>query len=359
MKNYVTFYNGNIMNHDSKRPALNSICFKCSDNWKYSSKTEYTLINILVNGGKYDTYVLRNNENGKITRSKKIAVKMTVSITDWSKKIAAAITDKAGMIDFESLRYELETCGIGTIEKALDLYDEMKAGNVSSAHELIRYMVCDDFTGKMAGMAGIGTSVKLNPMCKLNQKCIGSVCEYCYAENMRKSVAYKLALNTYVLCTHEFQPAEIPFMNYAYFRYESFSDLLNEIQVKNYVNISKKNLHIRCGLWTKRPALLYAVLEKHFAGNKPANLSIVYSSKYLNVIDDIRNEFILSSGVYMIDHIFTVWNADKAFERNITIQCGNSVCIECHRCYDSDIVYINEILKAEIDIYLALMAGGK
>lgn len=357
MKNMVTFYNGYIHNRETKRPLINSTCFKCSESWHYSSKSEYTLVNILTNGGKYDTYVIKNNATGKISKTKRIAIRMTVSITDWSEKITAAISDNAGNIDFQELRIQLESSGINTITTALEWYDEMLSGNTESAHKLIAYMICDDFTGKMAGMAGISTSVKLNILCKLNQSCNGSVCEHCYAEKMRKSVAYKLALNTYVLCTHKFTLDEIPFLNYAFFRYESFSDLLNETQVTNYVNISLKNPHVKTALWTKRPGLLYAVLVNSFSGIKPENLSIVYSSKYLNVIDDIRENYILNDGSYMIDHIFTVWNAEIAFKKGIPVQCGTSVCIQCHCCYDSKTVYVNEILKAEIDIYMALING--
>lgn len=56
------FYDGKYHNYETLRPECNS--------GKYflvkGSPTRYSLINILVHGGRYDTYVLRNIKTGKI-----------------------------------------------------------------------------------------------------------------------------------------------------------------------------------------------------------------------------------------------------------------------------------------------------
>lgn len=353
-KNFVKLYNGRIHNNDSIRPAIHSTCYKCNADYTYNEKQKYELVNILVHGGNYDSYVLRNIKTGKIVNSTRIAVIITVSITDWSTKIAASITAGNGSIDFQELRKQLETCGIKTIEKALQLFDQAKAGNDQAAYDLFNYMFNADMTGKMQDVLALGTSCKLNPHCKMNQKIKGSICEWCYAENMRKTTAYKQAFNTYVLCTYLFPENQIPYINRTMFRFESFADLLNDIQLRNYINIAFKNSHVSCALWTKRPAFLHSVLWKHYSGMKPSNLSIVVSSLYLNVVADYKGRYLLRDNTDMIDHIFTVFTAEYALQNNITIHCGSAICINCRRCYSKETeFYVNEIVKQQAAIYYA------
>lgn len=360
MKETLKFYNGRIHNRESARPTIGSIVYKAGKDWHYS-KTEYRLRNILVNNGNYDSYVLENTKTGKKSKSIYIIMPVHVSITDWGKKIAAAIDNGNGVIDFVALRLELESSGIGTITHALDLYDKAITGNVKSAHELIDYMLTSDFDGKMKGMVGIGTSVKLNPFCKLNQLCENAICKDCYAENMRKSVAYKLALNTYVLCTYEFSIEQIPVLNTYQFRFESFSDLMNDTQAKNYLNISLKNPHVKKGIWSKRPEILHRNIMQHCNGIKPQNLSIVVSSLKVNErLENVRSLYILANGESMVNHVFTVYSAEYAIAHSITIQCGNSVCLHCGLCYDENSeFYINEILKNEQAEYYAALEKVK
>lgn len=353
MKETVKFYNGLIHNRDAARPVLGITCFKANKDWKYNANTEYTLINIIVNGGNFDSYVLKNNKTGKVSNSIRIVYPITVSITDWNAKIKAAIEDGNGVIDFKALRRELENSGINTITHALALYNHAITGDIKSGIELINYMITDEFTGKMLGMLGIGTSVKLNPFCKLNQLCENAICKDCYAENMRKSVAYKLALCTYVLCTYEFTPEQIPLLNCLQFRFESFSDLMNDTQAKNYLNISAKNPHIKKAIWTKRPEILYRNIINHCSGVKPEKLSVVVSSMKLNTPDTtIKGKYMLPGNIDMVNHVFTVFTASYALANNIIIKCGNSVCLKCGVCYNENTeFYVNEILKDEQSDY--------
>lgn len=68
-----SYFNGYRDNHDSKRPALGSICY-VHVNGRNDIKNRYELVNILVNGGTHDTYVLKNLKTGKIKKALKIMV---------------------------------------------------------------------------------------------------------------------------------------------------------------------------------------------------------------------------------------------------------------------------------------------
>ena len=70
----VKYYNGKLDNYDPNRPKTGSICYAANKERSADIKNRYVLINILVNGGKYDTYVLKNLETGKIKKSLYIVV---------------------------------------------------------------------------------------------------------------------------------------------------------------------------------------------------------------------------------------------------------------------------------------------
>ena len=53
-------------NRDYLRPALNSEAYEINRKTGKKSGTVYTLINILVNGGNHDSYILQNVKTGKI-----------------------------------------------------------------------------------------------------------------------------------------------------------------------------------------------------------------------------------------------------------------------------------------------------
>lgn len=57
-------YYGNLDNHENKRPSIHEPAAVYTTGT--TSKQEYELINILVHGGKYDSYILKNRKTGKI-----------------------------------------------------------------------------------------------------------------------------------------------------------------------------------------------------------------------------------------------------------------------------------------------------
>lgn len=147
-------------------------------------------------------------------------------------------------------------------------------------------------TGKMAGMASISTAVTTNARCAKNAQIPGSICQKCFAAKQMKifpSMEKPMVENQRIL-TSEILPAEkLPTINNIYFRFESFGDLNNATQVKNYFNICYKNPRVKFALWTKNPDYIAAAIRDGY--EKPANLNIVLSSLFVNIAGFIGEYF--------------------------------------------------------------------
>lgn len=194
-------------------------------------------------------------------------------------------------------------------------------------------------TGKMAGMASISTSVTTNDRCAKNAQIKGSICELCYAAKQMKfypSMEKPMVENQRIL-TSEILPAEkLPRINNIYFRFESFGDLNNATQVKNYFNICYKNPRVKFALWTKNPDYIAAAIRDGY--EKPENLNIVLSSLFINQQRKTRYAF--------IDKVFTVYDPDHIEQNGIEINCGAKNCFSCGLCYEKNgVSVINEKLK--------------
>ena len=139
------------------------------------------------------------------------------------------------------------------------------------------------------------------------------------------------------ILTSEILPAEkLPRINNIYFRFESFGDLNNATQVKNYFNICYKNPRVKFALWTKNPDYIAKAIKMGY--EKPANLNIVLSSLFINVQRKTRYEF--------VDKVFTVYDKNYIAENNTDINCGARNCFKCGLCYEKNgVKIINEKLK--------------
>jgi hypothetical protein len=193
--------------------------------------------------------------------------------------------------------------------------------------------------GKMAGMASISTSVTTNERCAKNAQIKGSICEKCFAAKQMKvfpSMEKPMIENQRIL-TSEILPAEkLPTINNIYFRFESFGDLNNATQVKNYFNICYKNPRVKFALWTKNPDYIAAAIRDGY--EKPANLNIVLSSLFVNKERKHKYSF--------VDKVFTVYDPQYIEENNVQINCGAKNCFTCGLCYEkNDVTVINEKLK--------------
>lgn len=216
-----------------------------------------------------------------------------------------------------------------------------KIVTVANAKEETGVHYTTNHTGKMMGMQSLSTSCLENPFCQQYSKDPNKICSKCYAQRQMKcykSMQKCLAQNTEILTSRRLKFEEIPYLNVAMFRFESFGDIQNEIQVINYLNICHKNQHVNFGLWTKNPEILRRVFED-LGEAKPSNLKIILSSPFVNQKADI-------SKYWFVDKVFTVYTKEYAEVNGIKIICGSSVCIACGICYlDDDVVEITELEK--------------
>ena len=208
----------------------------------------------------------------------------------------------------------------------------MKVATIESFEEKYGIGFTTKHTGKMTGMISLSTSCELNPRCLERSKVSGSICEKCFAFvhfKRQTNNRPKFEQNTNALTTQDIKLEDVPMLNVHMLRFESFGDLINEQQVKNYFTIAKKNKVSKCALWTKNPDIIAKAIE---AGEqKPSNLVIVYSSPMLNKevpLEKIKKKY------SFIDKTFTVYSKDylKDKPKNF-VNCGERQCLQCGVCY--------------------------
>lgn len=197
--------------------------------------------------------------------------------------------------------------------------------------------------GKMQHIHSISTSTLLNENCRERAKNVLSICHYCYSEALtkcRKQLEARLKGNTELLTKSVIPFEELPTITDDIFRFESFGDLMNSTQVKNYFNICRKNPFTTFALWTKNPAFIDMAIKAGSA--KPENIIIIYSSPIIGA--PAVNAKVLQRFPF-IDKCFTVFTPEQA--ENVIINCGSRSCFTCRKCYSKDdkTFYINEQLK--------------
>lgn len=196
--------------------------------------------------------------------------------------------------------------------------------------------------GKMKGIDSISTSCLVNPFCQQRQCNKDMVCSKCYSKKyltLRPSLREKMLYNTELLTSRILTDDELPLLNAAIFRFESFGDLINETQLQNYINICLKNKRTTFALWTKNPWTAKNIFNA-MKIEKPENLIIILSSPLLNEQVEITDD------MWFVDHVFTVYTKKYAKDNGIDINCGAKNCLKCQLCYQKGTeFYINEILK--------------
>lgn len=195
--------------------------------------------------------------------------------------------------------------------------------------------------GKMSGMASISTACIVNTHCLKHRNVEGSICQGCFAErNFRmygNSFEECFVRNYRILTSVDIPQTLMPILNYSIFRIESFGDIENETQAKNYVNLINANPNTQFGWWTKNYNIVKSVFDKY---GKPKNLSLVISSLMMNKPLSLAN-----IGKYA-DKIFTVYTKDFIKENGIEINCGGKHCLTCQLCYrNNGTLYIREKKK--------------
>lgn len=198
-------------------------------------------------------------------------------------------------------------------------------------------------SGKMEKIPSISTSSLENTYCNARCKNNESICSKCYARRllkMRKSLREKMTVNHKFYTTYDVPAIAVPHVNASIFRFESFGDIENELQVKNYYTIARNNKHCMFVLWTKNPQVIQAAKDKYKL-RKPGNLRIIYSENLINApITDYSKKY------SFIDKSFFVFTRDYAKKHGIKINCGAKDCSNCRTCYEkNNIKIICELLK--------------
>jgi len=205
---------------------------------------------------------------------------------------------------------------------------------------------------KLEGISSISSSVHDNFFCKCRQAITDCICKFCYAFNQQSyqtglkehNILNGLILRNVLLPVAAFKVLRIL---YPYLRIESFGDVANVIQARNYIRIIKAFPRKRCAIWTKN---LETWHKAFIAEGKPDNTTFVASSLYLNTpISEKTLERYPE-----IDHVFTVYTKEYAKKHNIVINCGGRKCLDCIKkrvnCYfrtgdKNRTLYINELKK--------------
>lgn len=229
--------------------------------------------------------------------------------------------------------------------RAWPLLKSKYASNYSPIH------VFDYMTGKMEGIPSISTSCLENPICIERMKNGEAVCFHCFAAASldRFKTAGIHAANNFHLLNAMIIPDELlpRFRNVSIVRIESFGDVASVIQAINYLNICLANPSVTFAAWTKNANIWNAAIDEWLAGEKPENLSLVYSSFKLNQ-PAAAAEYFTKDGRNNFDHVFTVF--DKAAASTYGpefITCGARDCATCRRCYKKDPAdfSVRELLK--------------
>lgn len=215
-----------------------------------------------------------------------------------------------------------------------------------------RVYISDGMTGKMQDIPATSTSCHMNPRCIARSRCPELVCFHCFADstlNQYDALDYNLMVATNILTQEYIAWDDLPEYkdNVEEGRWEAFGDIINELQVINYLNTTAKNPHVDFALWSKNPDIIKRAFDRGY--EKPKNLTIIYSSPKVN--EQVKLEDLHKAGFTFIDKTFTVWEHEYALEHNIPINCCDGTkprqCkYDCGLCYhDKTVTEINETLR--------------
>lgn len=208
-----------------------------------------------------------------------------------------------------------------------------------------------DMGGKMKDIISLSTCCLLNPLCRKRlQEHIG-VCAECFAEQTLLSyqgLLENLCYNYKVLSEKVLPDELIPYIDAAEFRGESFGDAGTETHAFNMIKFALFNPHCAVSIWTKNPWLYDMAFSRLGITVCPENLTIIYSSQYLNRESKIPEKF-----AWFIKKTFTVYTAEYLLSHGLTasfINCGGRSCKTCQRCYKNAArseKSIHELLKKD------------
>jgi len=201
---------------------------------------------------------------------------------------------------------------------------------------------------KLAGIVSISSSVHDNCFCAAWRKIKDCICAKCYAYNQQAyqtglkehNILNGIILRNILIPVKAFKVLQIVF---PYLRIESFGDIANVTQARNYLRIIKAFPRKRCAIWSKNIETWNKAINIE---GKPENTTFVLSSPIVNKPYDIT----IIDKYPFIDHIFTVFTKAYAKKHNININCGGLKCITCIKAkkacyYRNTEIFINELKK--------------
>ena len=200
---------------------------------------------------------------------------------------------------------------------------------------------------KLEGICSISTSVFDNCFCKAKQKIKDCICKFCYAFNQQSyqtglkehNILNGFILRNVLIPVEAFKALQLLF---PYLRIESFGDVANVIQARNYIRIIKAHPEKLCTIFSKNILIWDEAFKLE---GKPENTTYVHSSFHINKPDRID-----LTRFTFVDHIFTVYTKEFAKEHNIVINCGGRKCLDCimkkiNCFFKTDVLFINELKK--------------
>lgn len=209
--------------------------------------------------------------------------------------------------------------------------------------------IVNHLKNKCEGISSVSSSVKDNDFCKRKKKNKRCICSKCYADNQQgyqEGLKEHNIINGFILRNILIPEKAFKILSskiiFKYLRIESFGDVANITQARNYLRIIKAFPREHCTIFSKNILIWeQAILEE----GKPNNTTYVHSSYFLNKPDNINLK-----RFSFIDHIFTVYTEEFIKENHIVINCRKK-CLQCiakkENCFfkNPDELYINEKVK--------------
>lgn len=212
---------------------------------------------------------------------------------------------------------------------------------VAQFEESTGYRFNKAMSGKMSGIMCASTSNLCNPFCAARKGNPDMICAACFADSTCKqyeALRENMARNTEIITARLFEDWELPELPGPLFRFESFGDLRNVTQARNYIRMARVNPGVACALWTKNPGFLRQAVA--LEGGRPENLVTIHSSAYIDTPAPVDR----FPGLF--DKTFTVYRPETVAARGIDINCGARDCMTCRRCYSRDTESdVRELLK--------------
>ena len=214
-------------------------------------------------------------------------------------------------------------------DRISDFIEFFKNSTSGTRQQIIYDHICFNHDAKMQGIISLSTYVGHNKYCLARcNNCDNAICKYCYAASLTGQRFYlkmKLIRIMAIFINVELSKSDIPVINselYPFFRFESFGDLNNKLQFKNYNLFASVNSAVNMTIWTKNPGIIQACIDDGLQLSN--NLVIGLSSLYLN-----KPEIDKANKYSFIRFLFTVYDDDYIKAHDIKINCGAKHCVSC------------------------------